>query len=303
MSRRYGASPLWIHNCETRLTKEAVSDLTGFKSGGANFKLALWDPRANGVRYLKALIYNASARLTSESWTRLRRTRNREVGDPIAVRYNGEPICLDYLQAVLELEFIANHLELDGLSILEIGAGYGRTCHVIMSNCDVAAYHIVDLDNSLELARKYLGAVLDREQFAKIQFRTVDDVDTSLGAARLDLCINIDSFAEMEARTVENYLSLINDGCRYFYVNNPVGKYLDKSLDNHSQGADVVALAMETGLLRKVIDIHDSQAVEAQSRRFTDAYVPGDGWECIASSRAALWSYYWQALYRSEGRG
>lgn len=297
-----GQSPLWAHINQTQITKESTVDLTNFKSGTVNFKLALWNPHVNGVRYLKALIYNLCADLSSENWARLSHIQNREVGNPITVNYAGESVCMDYLQAVLELEFIATNMKLDGLRILEIGAGYGRTCHAILSNHNVEAYTIFDLENCLELSKKYLALVLDKEQFAKVHFVSTDDIAHYLSESNMhfDLCINIDSFAEMDAETVKHYLTIIDDHCDHLYVKNPVGKYLDKSLDDHSQGQDVVNLALGTGILRDVIDIHDSEEVKVQSRKFVSVYQPAENWKCLADDWAKPWSYYWQALYQKK---
>ncbi|GAB7042964.1 MULTISPECIES: putative sugar O-methyltransferase [Catenuloplanes] len=305
MSQTYGRSPLWERYNDTQVTKEAVAELAGFKSGDVNFKLALWDPRVNGVRYLKTLVFNLAAGLSPANWARLRRIAHRDVGDPFSITYDGEPVCLDYLQAVLELEFIESRLELAGARVLEIGAGYGRTCHAMLSNHDVAAYHIVDLENSLDLARRYLAAVLTAEQLDRVHFHGVSEAEDggALRALRFDLAVNIDSFAEMTPGTVRAYLDLIDGHAAHLYVNNPVGKYLDKSLDGHSQGDEVVELALRTGLLRDIVDIHDNRAVAAQSRRFLDAYRPGPGWTLLADARTVPWSFYWQALYRSGASG
>jgi putative sugar O-methyltransferase len=302
MSHKPDQSPLWAHINQTQITKETTMDLTNFKSNGVNFKIALWDPQVNGARYLKALIYNLCANLSSDNWSRLRQVRNREVGNPVAVKYNGELVCMDYLQAVFEMEFLTKNINLGGLSILEIGAGYGRTCHTVISNHDVVAYYIIDLENSLDVAKRYLSVVLDKDQFSKIHFIMVDDVDKLVSVTHFDLCINIDSFAEMKAETVKYYFDLVDAQCRYFYVKNPVGKYLDKSLDAHSQGNEVVELALKTGVLRDIVDIYDSQAIEAQAPKFISAYQPSEKWKCIANEWAIPWSYYWQALYRKEGK-
>ncbi|GAA2677085.1 putative sugar O-methyltransferase [Actinoplanes palleronii] len=297
---RYGPSAQWQHITEAHITEEAAVDLTGFKSNAVNFKLALWNPQPNGVRYLKALTFALGMRLTPENRERLRRTRHREVGRPYAVRCNGEPVCLDYLQAVHEVEFLAAQLPLDGAQVMEIGAGYGRTCHTLLSNHEVAGYTIVDLPNTLALSRRYLETVLTPEQFAKIRFVGVTEVDERVRGTRFDLCLNIDSFAEMDPGTVHDYLELIDATCDHFYVNNPVGKYLDETLDGHSQGAEVVRLALNSGLLRDVIDIHDSEAVREQATAFVSAYRPAERWRCVAQDRAVSWSYYWQALYRAD---
>lgn len=295
---KYGGSPLWETYHRTRITKQASVDLRGFKSDAVNFKLALWNPQTNGVRYLKALVHNVAERLDETGWQRLRRIHGRETGAPITVRTHGELVCMDYLQAVLELDFVSRHVALDGASVLEIGAGYGRTCHALLANHDLAVYHIVDLENSLDLARAYLREVLDGSDFAKVRFIRAEDLERAPADLRYDLCLNIDSFAEMDPGVVTNYLAFIAGRCRGFYVKNPVGKYLDPSLDGHAEGQDLVAMALSTGVLRDVIDIHDSEAVYKQSARFVDAYRPAPGWSSVADEWAPPWSYYWQALYR-----
>jgi hypothetical protein len=277
-----------------------TASLAGFKSGDANFKLTLWDPRTNGVRYVKALTYRVSDRLSPADRERLRRTRNRDVGDPITVRHEGDEICLDYLRAVQEVGFIADRLDLTGARVVEIGAGYGRTCHALMSNHEVAEYHIVEREPSLRLARAYLHAVLEPEEFAKVVFHPADGDGGPAFPPAADLAINIDSFAYMPPATVRHYLTLIAERCRGFYVSGPVGKYLDKALDNHSQGAAEVATALSTGLLRDVLDVFDSEAVRKHSAKFVTAYRPGPGWECAAEAATPVWSHYWQALYRSS---
>ncbi|MGC5010646.1 putative sugar O-methyltransferase [Streptosporangium sp. DT93] len=297
-----GRSALWEHINNNHVTRDSADDLSTFKSSAVNYKLALWNPEVNGVRYLKALTYNLGRQLTPDNLTRLRRIGNREIGAPFSVRVHGERVCMDYLQAVYELEFIGARVDLDGAAVLEIGAGYGRTCHALLSNHDLASYHIVDLQNSLELARSYLKAALTAEQFARVVFVPAGRPELLPGSG-FDLCLNIDSFAEMDAGTVHDYLALIDRLCRYFYVKNPVGKYLDRGLDGHAEGEHVVRLALATGLLTDVIDIHDSDQVEAMARAFVAVYRPADRWRPVADAWGVPWSYYWQALYHNEEPG
>ncbi|EGE40146.1 putative sugar O-methyltransferase [Streptomyces sp. SID4928] len=301
MDDRYSPSPLWNYNNSVKVTEEGVAKLASFKSDPVNFKLALWDPQVNGVRYLKALIFELASRLSPENRGRLRRIRHRETGSPISVTHDGDSVCMDYLLAVHELEFISRYVEPDGARVLEIGAGYGRTCHAMLSNHRVEEYWIIDLGRALALSREYLRTVLDTEAFSRVRFvsvDTTDDLDRALGTARFDLCLNVDSFAEMPPETVRNYLALIDRRCSALYVNNPVGKYLEKELDNHAQGDEVVRMALATGLLRDLLDIHDSRAVAALAPKFLSSYRPGPRWETVGDGRAVPWSYYWQAVYR-----
>jgi putative sugar O-methyltransferase len=294
-------SVLWRQINKAQLANRNISDLTDFKSSSVNFRLTMWNPRNNGMRYLKTLIYNLCALLTEEDLQNLSRIRNRKYGNPIAVCYNRQEICLDYLQAIYELGFLQKNMRLDGSRILEIGAGYGRTAHAILSNHPTASYVILDLKNCLDLARKYLGKVLNKSDFSRISFVSFEDIN-SLNDDNFDLCINIDSFAEMEAQTVHFYLGYIDTHCRYLYVKNPVGKYLDKSLDNWARGSKTVRSALSMGLLRDVIDIHDNLAVKKHAGKFLQVYKPGTAWKLISDSWALPWSYYWQAVYKKDLR-
>jgi putative sugar O-methyltransferase len=300
MARNLQASPQWERIQQNWVTEDAAGDLATFKSDRRNYNLALWSPEANGIRYLKTLVYNLASALRPEDWTRLRNIRNRELGDPLVVHIDGEAVCLDYLQAVLELGFIERNLDLRGARVMEIGAGYGRTCHAMLANHEVAEYWIVDLTNTLRLSRSYLREVLDDERYAKVRFVDVENVEEVVRSGVFDLCVNIHSFTEMTPETVRDYLDLIDEKCTAFYVKNPVGKFLDKKLDGHHKGEEAVQMALRTGPLRTVLDVFDSKAVAAQVPEYLAAYLPGDGWTCAANERGYPWSYFWQALYKKS---
>jgi len=294
---RPNASRLWNYINRHHLRDVDLLDLENFKSGRINHKLALWNPETNGIRYLKELILNISAGLTDTEWEKLKRIQGRESGSPHAIRFRGEVVCLDYLQAVLESVVIEKNVNLRGASVIEIGAGYGRTCHALLSNYALSRYTILDLRNALNLARCYLKSVLDGYQFEKIDFIEVDRFDEAF-RKNYDLCLNIDSFAEMDADTVRVYLRFIDEYCRYLYVKNPVGKYLKNAVDNQTSGDETVSMAMETGILRDIVDIYDSEAVAAAAVKFLEAYRPSPSWICLDHGWAKPWSYYWQAVYR-----
>ena len=298
-NKRLQPSEQWENINRCHLTEESLADLEGFKSSVVNHKLAVWNPATNGVRFLKELVHNLCRGLTDEQWNMLDRTEGRELGRPYAVTYHGRSVCLDYLQAVYEMTFLQSNLNLADSCILEIGAGYGRTAHLFLCNADVAAYTIVDLPGCLDLSRRYLKAVLPGSAYAKLHFMPADQVDSLSGD--FDLALNIDSFAEMDESVVHQYLSLIDRRCKHFYVKNPVGKYLDPSLDSHAEGNEAVRMALASGVLRDVIDIHDDQVVLRQSERFLEAYAPSADWTVREHEWARPWSYYWQALYSKRG--
>lgn len=292
-------SSQWQRINETSLQDAASLSLETFKSAAANHKLAIWDPAKNGVRFLKELIFNLCEHLTPRQWELLRAVGNRDVGAPYAITYDGELVCLDYLQAVFEVGFMERHFRFADAAVLEIGAGYGRTAHTLLANHAIAEYVIVDLDKALVLAKRYLERVLPAAAFARLRFVPVEEFD-SLDAKSFDCCLNIDSFAEMDAEIVHFYLDYIRSHCAGFFSKNPVGKYLDKSLDGHHDGAEAVRLALKSGILRDIIDIYDNAAVRKQALKFVEAYAPGPEWRCVDQGGGRPWSFYWQAAYVRE---
>jgi putative sugar O-methyltransferase len=289
-------SDLWKIINTSYITHDKIEDINEFKRSDVNFRIALWNPQTNGARYLKTLIYNLCADLSPQNKSRLSKIKNRSVGAPISVTHDGQTVCMDYLQAVYETEFIADNLHIDGMNILEIGAGYGRTCHSILSNHFVKSYTILDLPNCLELSRRYLIKVLDDAAWHRVNFINAIDLP-DMEMHHFDLCINIDSFAEMEAEVVQHYINYIASHCDYLYVKNPVGKYVDPSLNTMQKGNEM-AIAMRMGVLHDVLDIHDSRSIIDQRSKFLAAYRPGTSWISVADSWARPWSYYWQAVYR-----
>lgn len=284
-----------------RILNETFGDinqttLQTFKSSAINHKLAIWDPERNGVRFLKELIYNLCRDVTQEQWSLIQRIKNREVGAPYSIRYSGTSICMDYLQAAFELTFLKRHINLDNISILEVGAGYGRTCHALLSNFDILRYDIIDLPEMRELVMPYLKTVLQPDDYAKVHFIDANEPAPS-GKESYELCINVDSMAEMKEETVRDYLAMIDHTCRAFYTKNPVGKYRLSENERDNASSESVKLALETGILRDIIDIYDTEAVEKQSRVFVKEYTPSTEWTCQAEAWAKPWSFYWQALY------
>jgi putative sugar O-methyltransferase len=303
-----GPNRLWRFINFVSITKNCARSIDSFKSGSINFRLALFNPYSNGLRYLKTLIYCLCEAMSTEDWGRMRMIKNRSLGNPITVKYNNEGMCLDYLQAIYELGFLEKHLHMPDIGhILEIGAGYGRTCHAIMSNRNIKEYYIVDLDNCLVLSRNYLKEVLDDAQFSKVHFIRTNDLGL-ISDSRFDLCINIDSFSEMDAEVVRHYLDYIDRHCEHLYIKNPVCNNIvspiDKSMSWSSFISSRVYNAVGSGLfagntvMPKVIDVFDIDEVKKQVAQYLEAYCPGTGWKCVADAPAMPWSNYWQAIFR-----
>lgn len=292
----------WKEINEKQLSFDNIeTGFENFKSSEINHKIALFNPAVNGIRYLKTVNLLMASALNEREKRLLANTKNRDLGNPHNIQYEGMSLCLDYLQAANEIDFIDQSCDLNGANIIEIGAGYGRTAHTLLSNFGCHSYTIVDLPNALQLSNKYLAAVLGAEKFSRLTFISVDEfAPDTLGA--FDLAINIDSFAEMDKEVVHEYLAFIDQHCSAFFVKNPVGKYFDKSLDGHSQGSEVIELALKQGVLTDILDIDDQSAVIEASQNFLKAYAPSTDWTSTADSWAPPFSYIWQCLFTKENR-
>ncbi len=281
---------LWTYNNKII---QSTDDFTNFKRNAINSKICSRDPANNGLHYMKTMLANLADGLLSVELEQLQHIHGRQIGNPISVIERGEMVCLDYWGAIKECGFISQVP--DCRHVLEIGAGYGRTCHAIMSLGAVDTYTIVDLSPSIAIAQWYLPQVLTGAQYAKIRF--VDAESAVSSRSHFDLAINIDSFAEMDAATVLCYMKYIEGHCEYFYTKNTVGKY-----EPDSEATESTQWAITTGLLTEIVDLYDSDDVERLSRRFIDVYRPGGNWTCLADSQAPPWPHYWQALYHRGGR-
>ena len=248
-----GISDLWKY--DSSVIEEAIHvDFENFKSNSANYKIALFNPETNGYKYLRTLVYQLCRSLTQKQIEKLKRIENKEYGNPISVTYHGQKICLDYLQAVYEIDFIERHNNFENQYILEIGAGYGRTCHTILSNYDVQRYYILDLETCLNLSQKYLKTVLNEKNYSKIQFVPVADFPL-LENVKFDISINIDSMSEMTSKIVYDYLLYIDKHSRLFFVKNPVGKYMLNDSSDDTPDQDAVSHALSTGILKDIIEV------------------------------------------------
>ena len=121
---------------------------------------------------------------------------------------------LDYLLSLEEVLFLKDTLQ-EVYSILEVGPGYGRTCHSILSIFEnVQEYVVIDLKEMLNISRQYLKRVLDQKDFEKITFVDVDSLHENNKI--FDLVINIDSMQEMDGKVVQNYLDFIDNKAMRF---------------------------------------------------------------------------------------
>jgi putative sugar O-methyltransferase len=133
-----------------------------------------------------------------------------ELGNPPPVYLGGRLISQDLANSALELGAVPSA---SPRSILEIGAGYGRTAYALLSLHPEAAYTIVDIEPAISISRWYLTALFPQR---KLRFVGPDELG-ELGRD-FDLALSISSLQEMRPDQVAAYLALMDrvvDGVVY----------------------------------------------------------------------------------------
>jgi hypothetical protein len=120
----------------------------------------------------------------------------------------GRTVSRDLTDSVIELDFLDRHLDLlrrSNVSILDIGAGYGRLAYrTTMAAPGVRQYLCVDaIAHSTFLSEFYLAyRAADRTRVVPL-----DEVAATLGAEQIDIAININSFSECRVEAIEWWVS------------------------------------------------------------------------------------------------
>ena len=158
-------------------------------------------------------------------------------GNPILVFANGKSMSQDLANSLIEYYSIDNAISFQQIkSVLEIGGGYGRNAHVILTLNPDAKVVLVDIMPALYVAQRYLSSVFkERPVFRARNFYCYDDVKEEMEKASIifllphqlplipdqqfDLSINISSFGEMSLDQIQWYFKQINRlTSKYFYT-------------------------------------------------------------------------------------
>lgn len=291
---KYNSNQLWDSiNSQNDFTN---FDLQTFKNGGANNRIVQYNPDTHGMLFFKNIIFQMANSLGYHNLQLLEKIPNRHIGGGISIRYAGLEFDLDYLLSLEEMYFLKNPLS-NISTIIEIGAGYGRTCHSILSiHNNIREYVIIDLEYMLNISRQYLKEVSVNGNYDKIKFVGISEIESLHG--NYDLVINIDSMQEMEENIVQNYLDLVDRQSLYFYTKNTVGKYEPAQFGwKESQNS---MLALNSGILKEVINIFCPKELALAQMRYLAKFCPSEAWKVMNHSTTLPWSHYYQALYKKS---
>jgi putative sugar O-methyltransferase len=295
-------SKLWNSLCADLFARIDDDFLDEFRRpGGANKRLAAWDPFDQTMRYFKFMLYTAAERQPERFFQLYRALGNVDLGHPISITVRSCAINIDYFLSIEEFLFLESAIDLAAIrSIVEIGAGFGRTCHALLAltGGKVDQYTIVDLPEVLELSRRALFKLIP-QQYRKIRFVDASDEQAWQGLAA-DMAINIDSFQEMPINTIDSYIRNIVAHCGVFYVKNPIAKYDPKTIGLTNVDGRTLQDVFSLGYCRDVIDIFNDVALDRARQAYVEAYRPASNWELLADRPMEMFPYYHHALYRQN---
>jgi putative sugar O-methyltransferase len=285
---------LWEHIFKSKKFNNVNLD-TFKNNNGANTKISQYNYKTHGLFFLKNIIFSTAQYFSDDELYILSKIKNRNYGGGVSVKFNHIEVDLDYLMALEEILFMKDILSKTE-SILEIGAGYGRTCHSILSVFpNIKNYYICDLPKTLLLSNSYLKQVND--DVNKISFISNEDM-LKRHNLKFDLIINIDSFQEMDVSCIKDYFAYIDERAHFFYTKNTIGKFTPELCGFNLSKASVIAMKM--GLLTKSIDIFDFAEVKKAQLNFLQNFVLGEKWKVIKHASCRPWSHYYQALYEKN---
>ena len=291
-------SNLWANLSESLFSQIDDKFIDNFRQpGGVNSRLAAWDPFDPTMRYYKLILFNAAMRWTDDAYLLYRKLGNTNVGNPVTVRSKGLDINLDYLFTINEYMFLKSNMNIQSInSIIEIGAGFGRTCHALLKLLpNLTSYTIIDLPELLNLRAGVLARVVP-DHMQKISFINAT-VETDWQNISADLVINIDSFQEMLPETIKQYFDNVINRSSNFYINNPIGKYLPESVGITNPNKIDIMDVFQLGYCRNVIDIFDETQLNRARDNFVQSYMPGSEWQAVAQSPMEIVPYYHNVLY------
>jgi hypothetical protein len=130
-------------------------------------------------------------------------------------------ISRDLLDSITEIYFLDKHLHissLNGLTILDIGAGYGRLAHrMVEAFPSIQTYICTDAVAVSTFISEYYLRFRKLDNKAKVV--PLDEIEATLQNKPVDIAVNIHSFSECSISAIEWWLSLLGKhGIKYLMI-------------------------------------------------------------------------------------
>lgn len=141
---------------------------------------------------------------------------NDEVGNPHTYDYEDagwfSPTTLRYVKVASDLHVFFGSLE--SKKIIEIGGGYGGQCGILLSLFPSIEYTLIDLPETLALAKRYLEA----RGIANVKFQTLEQFLAESEPKAYDLILSNYAFSECNREIQRIYLEKIIRNCPQGYL-------------------------------------------------------------------------------------
>ena len=167
----------------------------------------------------------------------------------ITYEVDGRLVSRDLLDSILEINFLERHLGLasrDDFSILDIGAGYGRLAHRMLSAFpSMSNYRCTDaIAESSFVCEYYLGFRGLANRFEPVPGTAID---RALASAKIDLAVNIHSFTECTLEAVAWWLrKLAQHDVKHLLIVPNAGNHGGQLLRNNV-GQDMLPIVEKSG--------------------------------------------------------
>ena len=158
-------------------------------------------------------------------------------GNPAVIHHGSKKICQNVLHSLIEINSINKGTNLKTISsILEIGAGSGRTAHAILKLFPHIKYIIVDIPPALYISQTYLSGLFPNKKILKFNpdliFDEFRNCYTSYdliflmpdqfellykNEKKIDLFLAIDCLHEMLGTRIEKYFNCADAISKNFY--------------------------------------------------------------------------------------
>lgn len=154
---------------------------------------------------------------------------NDKFGSPILLEYSNvpsknklySPSTIAYTFKALDILRHMKESNLNDVNILEIGAGYGGQCKMILDlaplfNINIESYTLVDLYYPNKLQKKYLSRLGYNDKIFYQAFELLEDGKVSLN--KFDYLVSIYALSEFTEQVRTIYLNMLGSEYKYYIL-------------------------------------------------------------------------------------
>ena len=201
LTTRYNGHPATAHSQWSNSYVQTGIDLSRFRADNA----FVWQRRTTPAHYGLTTYYARE----HDSLALFEQLSEDGLFGADVYDVDGLPVSRDLLDSVAELNFLEEQVGLSqsSLTVLDIGAGYGRLAHRITAAFGGVTCLCTDaVAVSTFLCEYYLRF----RNAPRTRVVALDEIDTALDEQRVDFAINIHSFSECQSDVIAWWLDLLH---------------------------------------------------------------------------------------------